>query len=71
MRKSSTRNWVVRCLLISLGSSVFVLSGCDPQIQATVLSGLNTASTSLSTTFINAFFQKLQAGDTATTGTGT
>jgi hypothetical protein len=49
------------------GGSMFVLSGCDPTVKQTVLSGLETATTGLATTFIQAFFQKLSQSDSTTT----
>ncbi len=51
-----------------VAGGLFVLSGCDPQVRSTILTGLETSSTSLSQTFISAFFQKLQSD---TTGTAT
>ena len=69
MNESSTWNWVPPYLFIPLGSGVFALSGRDPRVRTSVLSGLNTISTALSTTFINAFLQKLQSGRGTIAGT--
>jgi hypothetical protein len=49
------------------GGSAFALSGCDPAVRDTILSGLESATTGLATTFIQAFFLKLQETDTSTT----
>ncbi len=47
----------------SLGGSVLVLEGCDPNVRTTVLSGVEGASTTLMTTVIQAFFESLLAQD--------
>jgi hypothetical protein len=44
----------------SIGGSVLVLEGCDPTVRDTVVTGVQGASTSLITTFIQAFFESLQ-----------
>lgn len=55
------RNWrrTVKAMLMALGSGVFVLTGCDPTVRDTVLGGVEGAASSLSTTFIQAFFESL------------
>ena len=46
------------------GGGLFVLSGCDPTVRDTMLAGVQSATTTLVTTFITAFFQSvLTAGD--------
>jgi len=45
------------------GGGWFLLEGCDPTVRDTVLGGVGTAATSLSSTFIQAFIQSLQADD--------
>lgn len=47
-------------LLIVTGSSILAVTGCDPAVQTTVLGGLQSASTGLITTFVQAFFQRLE-----------
>jgi hypothetical protein len=51
------RGWL---LAMSMGGA-FVLGGCDPAVRDTVLSGVQSASTGLVTTFIAAFFESLAA----------
>ena len=41
------------------GGSLLVLSGCDPTVRDTVLSGVEGATTTLITTFIQAFFESV------------
>lgn len=42
------------------GGTVFVLSGCEPNVRDTVLAGVETAAGNLAATFIAAFFQTLE-----------
>lgn len=52
------------------GGSLLVLSGCDPNVRDTVLAGVESATTLLITTFIQAFFQSvLGPGDETTVTT--
>lgn len=52
------------------GGGLFVLSGCDPTVRDTMLAGVESATTTLVTTFITAFFQSvLTAGDDSTVTT--
>jgi hypothetical protein len=52
------------------GGGLFVLSGCDPTVRDTVLAGVESATTTLLTTFITAFFESvLSAGDESTVTT--
>jgi hypothetical protein len=44
----------------SAGVMFQTLSGCDPGVRDTVLGGVESASTGLAATFIQAFFQTLQ-----------
>ena len=50
------RIWLVAA---SLGGTPLVLEGCDANVRDTVLTGVEGASTTLFTTFIQAFFQSL------------
>jgi len=61
-----SRLWL---LTVATAGGLFVLQGCDPTVRDTVLTGVGTAATSLTSTFIQAFIQSLQAQDqqTATT----
>lgn len=49
------RKWTA---ISALGGS-FVLGGCDPTVRDTVLSGVEGASTVLTTTLLQAFFESL------------
>jgi hypothetical protein len=52
------------------GGGLLVLGGCDPTVRDTVLSGVESATTTLMTTFITAFFETVLAPeeeDTVTT----
>ena len=66
MRRLVTRSRLWLTLLVS-GGGLFLLEGCDPGVRDTVLGGVGTAATSLSSTFIQAFIQSLQATDDTTT----
>jgi hypothetical protein len=58
-----------------MGGSAFQLSGCDPDVRATLLTGLHQTTTGLSATLITAFFQSLADDDDASavggSGSGT
>ncbi len=49
------RRWA---LAVATGGA-FVLSGCDPNVRDTVLSGVEGATTTIVTAFVQAFFQSL------------
>jgi len=49
------------------GGSMFALDSCDPEVKSTILTGLQGVTTDLATTFIDAFFLKLQQSDDTTT----
>lgn len=61
----------LRLAIVAAGGSIFALDGCDPTVKSTILTGLETASTGLADTFIQAFFLKLATDDTTGTGTTT
>jgi len=52
------RIWLVSAIS---GGSLFVLGGCDPNVRETVLAGVEGATTTLITTFIQAFFESVLA----------
>ncbi len=56
---SRRRRW----LLTTATGTVFALSGCDPTVRDTVLTGVGQAATGLATTFIQAFIESLKAQD--------
>ncbi len=49
----------------AVGGTAFQLSGCDPAVRDTVLTGLQTTTSSLTGTLIDAFFISLQDDDGA------
>jgi hypothetical protein len=50
-------------LLTTAAGGLFVLSGCDPDVRDTVLGGVETAVTTLITTFVQAFFETVLKPD--------
>jgi hypothetical protein len=48
-----------RLMLLIVGAAVHALAGCDPAVRQTLLGGVQSATTGLATTFIQAFFQSL------------
>lgn len=71
MNKRSIWNRAIRTTtLLAMGGSAFQLSGCDPEVRATLLTGLQQTSTGLATTLVSAFFLSL-ADDDAAGGAGT
>ena len=71
MNGKSFRQRMIRftCAL-AVGGSAFQLSGCDPQVRSTLLTGLETTTQSLSGALITAFFQTLVNDDTTIGSTG-
>ena len=70
MATRSLRTRLLRTAVIfAVGGSAFQMSGCDPEVRTTLLQGLQSTATSLSTAFISAYFQGLQ-DDNTTSGTG-
>ena len=66
MAKHSFRQRVIRFVTaLAVGGSAFQLSGCDPAVRDTLLTGLETTSQSLSSALISAFFLSLDDGDTS------
>lgn len=59
------RKW----LLTTAAGGLFVLSGCDPDVRDTILSGVESATTTLITTFIKAFFESVLSPDDNTAAT--
>ncbi len=68
MRRMFLRGRIWLLAAIS-GGGLFVLGGCDPNVRDTVLAGVEGATTTLTTTFINAFFQTVLAPDDEDTAT--
>jgi len=47
----------------AVGGSAFQLSGCDPAVRETLLTGLETTTTGLTNALISAFFISLEDDD--------
>ncbi len=65
-RKLSARFRRFAAVLV-VGGSVFQLSGCDPAVRNTILSGLESTTNSLTNTLISAFFISLEDDDASST----
>ena len=60
MQKRNLRKRLTRLFVAAaLGGSAFQISGCDPAVRQTVLTGLEATTQSLTTTLISAFFLTL------------
>jgi hypothetical protein len=59
----------IRLLSAASGGGLLVLSGCDPTVRDTVLGGVESATTTLLTTFITAFFETVLAPEDETVTT--
>ena len=66
MTCKSIRQRMIRftCAL-AIGGTAFQLSGCDPNVRSTLLTGLETTTQSLTGVLISAFFQTLIDDDAA------
>ena len=57
------RRWALKgqiwLLTLASGGGLLVLEGCDDTVRETVLGGVESASTTLLTTFLNAFFESV------------
>ena len=63
MKRNNLRKRVVRAMMaMAVGGSAFQLSGCDPAVRSTLLSGLSATTTTLSNALITAFFLGLDDG---------
>ncbi len=60
------RTWA---MISAAGGSMFALESCDATVRDTVLNGVGTAATTLSTTFIDATIQSLIAEEEEATST--
>lgn len=65
-KRSFQQRFLRMAVTLAIGGSAFQLSGCDPAVRATLLTGLEGTTQGLSTALISAFFLSLQDGD----GTG-
>lgn len=69
MARNSFRQKMVRLVTtIAVGGSAFQLSGCDPNVRSTLLTGLETTTQALSTSLITAFFLTLEEDEVNANG---
>ncbi len=69
MTKRSLRQRLVRAAMaLAIGGSAFQLSGCDPAVRDTLLTGLEGTTQSLSSALISAFFLSLEDNDDGSNG---
>jgi hypothetical protein len=65
MFKRAVRARLVRAMMaVAVGGSAFQLSGCDPEVRAVLIGGLEDATQSLSSVLITAVFLGLVDEDT-------
>lgn len=67
-RKNPWQRFIKLASAVAVGGSAFQLSGCDPAVRDTVLSGLETTTSSLTQTLISAFFISLEDDSSSTLG---
>ncbi len=61
MCKRNNRSRFLRlAAVVAVGGSAFQLSGCDPAVRGTILTGLEATTASLANTLISAFFISLE-----------
>lgn len=61
MCKRNIRSRFLRlAAIVAVGGSAFQLSGCDPAVRGTILTGLEATTASLANTLISAFFISLE-----------
>lgn len=74
MTSKNLRDRFIRLTMtLAVGGTAFQLSGCDSRVRATLLTGLEETTQSLSEALISAFFISLDdedGGTTTTTGGG-
>jgi hypothetical protein len=58
--RSRMLRWVA---VMASGGSLMVLDTCNPQVRDTILGGVSSAATGLTSTFIQAFFEGLAQND--------
>ncbi|HRX84883.1 MAG TPA: hypothetical protein P5572_07690 [Phycisphaerae bacterium] len=72
MAKRTRRQRMLRATTaLLLGGSALQLSSCDPTVRSTLLTGLETTTSTLAQTFISAFFVSLTNDNTSLTTTST
>lgn len=72
MARNKFRCRLVRvAMAVAMGGSVFQLSGCDPTVRASLITGIQSTTLGLTDTLINAFFLSLQDDSSSSGGTTT
>ncbi len=72
MAKRTLRQRMMRIVtVLAVGGSAFQLSGCDPDVRTTLLTGLEGTTQALGDALISAFFLTLEDDDTNTSLTTT
>ncbi|QOJ15250.1 MAG: hypothetical protein HRU75_11655 [Planctomycetia bacterium] len=64
MRRTTTRNWLIRTAAMFAGTSLF-LNGCDPGIRSTVENGLITTTQAGLSSVFQAMLQLWQEANDA------
>ena len=59
-KNTAYKRFVRFAMAIAVGGSAFQLSGCDPAVRTTILTGLQTTTQTLSSALITAFFLTLE-----------
>ncbi len=62
-RKTFRKRFVRAITALAVGGSAFQLSGCDPDVRDTLISGLESTTQGLSSALISALFISLQDDD--------
>ena len=64
MKKQSLRVRLMKVTMaVAVGGSTFAVTGCDPTVRSTIVSGLETSAQSITSSFISSFFLSLGDGD--------
>ncbi len=62
------KRFIRLAMAVAVGGSAFQLSGCDPAVRSTILTGLEATTSGLTSTLISAFFLSLQDDSAASAG---
>ena len=70
-KRGFVRRMVHSMAAIAIGGSAFQLSGCDPLVRESILSGLEATTNALTDTLVSAFFLSLADEEETLTSGGT
>lgn len=59
-KRNNSSRFLRLAAVVAVGGSAFQLSGCDPAVRGTILTGLEATTASLANTLISAFFISLE-----------